>query len=238
MNMQTQLDASDRVTPPPPAAGQEPPSPPAKHRLWWAGVALLALVWLVASCQSTRTPAPGEASRSAPPGAPGFSSLRLMEGDAVRVNFEGASNLNTIVKLQLDGSITLPLVGEVKALRKTPQELQAELVKLYEKMLQPGYEISVSVAATAASVYVSGAVLRPGRIPMERPLTVLDAIMEAGGFDLARAKPSKARVLRVADGVQRHYDLNLKQALKGDDSSVFYLQPFDIVHVPEKTFNF
>ena len=73
---------------------------------------------------------------------------------------------------------------------------------------------------------------------MERPLTLLEAIMEAGGFNFQRAKTSGVMVFRVTGGRQYHYRLDLKRMLKGEDSGVFYLQPFDIVHVPEKTFNF
>ena len=64
------------------------------------------------------------------------------------------------------------------------------------------------------------------------------AIMEAGGFDSARAKPSAVTVLRLENGKQRHYRIDLKAALRGNDSSPFQLKPFDIIHVPEKTFNF
>jgi protein involved in polysaccharide export with SLBB domain len=69
-------------------------------------------------------------------------------------------------------------------------------------------------------------------------MTALDAIMEAGGFDPTQAKSSAVMILRVENGQQQHYELDLKKTIKGKDSSVFYLKPYDIVHVPEKTFNF
>jgi polysaccharide export outer membrane protein len=155
----------------------------------------------------------------------------------VKIAFEGASNMTTVAKIQLDGQFNTPLVGDVKAVGLTLQELQAELMRLYKPILKDN-EITVTMVTSAASVYVSGAVLRPGRIPMDRPLTVLDAIMEAGGFDHIRAKPSAVTVLRIENGKQQHFDLNLKRMLRGSDPTPFYLKPFDIVHVPEKTFNF
>jgi hypothetical protein len=45
-------------------------------------------------------------------------------------------------------------------------------------------------------------------------------------------------VLRMENGQRKHYKLDLKKALRGDDPVPFYVKPFDIVHVPEKTFNF
>jgi polysaccharide export outer membrane protein len=173
---------------------------------------------------------------AAPAGAEPFSSTKLQEGDVVHVTFETETNLNTAAKVQMDGAIIMPLVGSVKAVGKTPLELQADLMRCYERILKDN-QLSVTLASSAASVYVSGAVLRPGRIPMERPLTALDAIMEAGGFDSNRAKPSAVTVLRLENGQQHHYLLNLKRALQGKEPNPFYLKPFDIVHVPEKTFN-
>ena len=166
-----------------------------------------------------------------------YTPLHLQEGDVVKITFEGDTNMNTLAKVQLDGSISAPVVGDVKAAGKTPQELQSDLMKRYEPLLKVN-EVMVSVASNSASVYVSGAVLRPGRIPMERPLTALDAIMEAGGFEYTRAKLSSVTVLRLENGRQRRYKLNLKRTMNGQDPSPFYLKPFDTIHVPEKTFNY
>jgi hypothetical protein len=49
---------------------------------------------------------------------------------------------------------------------------------------------------------------------------------------------SRVTVLRLEGGEQRTYRLNLKRALRGADEKPFYLKPFDIVHVPTKTFNY
>ncbi len=166
-----------------------------------------------------------------------FTLAKLQEGDVLRITFEIETNLNTVAKVQLDGTIVMPLIGTVKAAGKTPSELQSELMQAYERVLKVN-QLTVAVMSSSASVYVSGAVLRPGRIAMDRPLTALDAIMEAGGFDFTRAQPKAVTVLRIENGTQVTYRLNLKKALEGKASTPFYLKPFDIVHVPEKLFNF
>ena len=124
-----------------------------------------------------------------------------------------------------------------KAVGLTPEQLRADLMERYKKLLSVN-EITVTVISVSASVYVSGAVLRPGRIPMDRPLTALEAIMEAGGFDSRRARIADVSVIRNENGKQQHFSVNLKRALTGQDPEPFYLKPFDIIHVPEKTFNF
>ena len=161
---------------------------------------------------------------------------RLQEGDEIQISFEGATNLNTMQKVSADGLITMPFVGRVKAVGKTPLELEALLKVLFEPQVRTT-EISVKIVASAAVVYVVGAIVKPSRVPLDRPLTALDAIMEAGGFDHSRAKLTEVAVLRAENGRRTRYLFNLKRALTGE-TSLFYLKPFDIVYVPEKTFNF
>jgi len=193
---------------------------------------MLVLILGITGCQQPGTLPVGGAATPAP-----FTSTRLGEGDTVRVAYEGDTNMNTVVKVQLDGTVSLPLVGVVKAVGLTPEQLRADLMERYKKLLSVN-EITVTVISVSASVYVSGAVLRPGRIPMDRPLTALEAIMEAGGFDSRRARIADVSVIRNENGKQQHFSVNLKRALTGQDPEPFYLKPFDIIHVPEKTFNF
>src|SRR5579883_856093 len=161
----------------------------------------------------------------------------LREGDLVSIAFENSTNFNATQKIPLDGILNLETVGPVKASGKTPQQLQAELGRLYGPQTRND-PITVMLIAAATAVYVSGAVSHPGRVPMDRPMTALEAVMEAGGFDAAHAKLSDVTVVRIADGRQKTFHVDLKRVLQGKDDSPFYLRPFDIVHVPMKTFNF
>jgi polysaccharide export outer membrane protein len=161
----------------------------------------------------------------------------LREGDLVSISFQNSTNLNTTQKIPLDGLLNLENVGAVKAAGKTPEEFQSELTRLYAAQTKND-PITVKLLAAATAVYVSGAVFHPGRVPMDRPMTAFEAVMEAGGFDPSRAKLSAVTVLRIAEGHQKTFHLDLKRVLQGQDDSPFYLKPFDIVHVPTKTLNF
>lgn len=200
------------------------------------GLAALAVLTLcLTGCRSPKsTMPPKDLDASTAANAP--TTVRLNEGDVIRIIFEADTNMNTVAKIQLEGEINLPLVGDVKAAGKTLEELKAELMRRYENLLKVN-EISVVLLSSAASVTVSGAVLRPGKIPMERPLTVLDAVMDSGGFDPNRARLDRVTVLRLEDGKQRLYKLNLKRVIEGKETTPFYLKPFDNVHIPEKRFN-
>ena len=195
--------------------------------------ALLLCLGFSAGCQSSRgsfTDLAGSKVQVPPPNL-------LMEGDTISVTFQYSTNFNSIQKIGMDGSINLESVGQVKAAGKTPLQLQEQTARLYQPQIKDDV-VTVRVVAAASSIYVSGAVLRPGKIPFDRPMTVLEGIMEAGGFDPNRAKLSSVRVIRLEHGQQRIYYLNLQDVLQSGAENPFFLKAFDIVHVPLKTFNF
>jgi polysaccharide export outer membrane protein len=160
-------------------------------------------------------------------------SLTLHEGDVVRVTFPGSTNLNSVQAIRRDGKITLELAGEVTAAGLTPNELEKEIIRLCGAQLI-SKEVVVSVDSSSFPVFVTGAVVRPGKIMSDRPITALQAIMESGGFDYARANLTSVRVIRQENGEVRTYKLNLKLALQGKRSEPFDLKSADIVYVPEK----
>ena len=166
-----------------------------------------------------------------------YSTNALHEGDVVGITFQYSTNFNTVQKIALDGMLNLDMIGTVKASGMTLIELQQELAKMYQPLVKDDV-VTVKLIASTAGVYVSGAVLRPGMVEMDRPLTVLEAVMGAGGFDTSRAKLSAVSVLRIENGQQRTYHVNLKKVLDGEEKSPFYLKPFDIIYVPAKTFNY
>lgn len=197
---------------------------------------LIAVVGLLTACQSSAPQATGPVP-DLQPDAASTNSMRLQEGDVIRVTFENATNLNTTQTILLDGMIAMPLIGQTKAAGKTIVELEATLTVLYESQIK-ATEITVARLSTSASYSVGGAVLRPGKMPLDRPITVLEAIMEAGGVISARAKLDDVVVLRIENNKRVKYRINLKHALKGNEASLFYLKPSDVIYVPEKTFNF
>lgn len=162
-----------------------------------------------------------------------YAEIRLREGDNIRIAFPGAPNLDTTQQVRRDGKITLSLGGELTALGKTPSELEQELLKTYESQLAVK-QVVVTVNSSSFPVFITGAVLKPGKILADRPLSVLEAIMEAGGFDSTRANLKKVTVVRQFEGQSLCYKLNLKNVLEGGKSEPFYLKPSDIVNVPDK----
>jgi polysaccharide export outer membrane protein len=157
----------------------------------------------------------------------------LRQGDTVKVTFPGSPNLNQTEQIRLDGKISLPLVGDVQAAGQTPDGLEQSLVRLYAPQLSSS-DVTVAIESSSFPVFVTGCVLAPGRVLSNQPLTALEAIMEAGGFDYARANLRNIHVIRRDNNSSQSYVLDLKSVLNGDEKNNFYLQPNDIVYVPEK----
>lgn len=203
-------------------------------------MSVAAIGVFVAGCETSEETVNAEmkqASVEALAGEPDYSTNLLQEGDVVSITFRYSTNFNTIQKISLDGTLNLDVAGMVKASNKTVLQFQNELTKLYQSEATND-PITVKVLTPEAAFYVTGAVTRPGKIPLEHPMTVVQAIMEAGGSDPLEADLSDVLVLRVENGQQHTYHVNVWRVLQGKDTSVFYLQPFDIVRVPVKVFNY
>ena len=191
-----------------------------------ARLALLGLAGLIASCApaSKTTQIPVSAMSAAPTGI-------LSPGDQIRVVYPGAQELNTVAKIQPTGRVSLPVVGEVSASGRSVGSFQSQLTSLYSSHLQDP-EVIVSMEDPASSGYVSGEVRSPGKLPLDRPMTALEAVMESGGFTNF-ANPKKVYVVRNEKGRHQRYVLNLSDTLGGANSQAFYLRSFDVVFVDQ-----
>jgi polysaccharide biosynthesis/export protein len=160
-------------------------------------------------------------------------AITLRAGDTVKISFPGAPTLDTTQQILRDGTIVLPLTGEAKAAGLTPTQLGQEVTKLYASQLTVK-EVVVTLVSSTFSVYVTGAVLKPGEVDSDRPISALEAIMKAGGFDYTKANLKDVKVIRQENSQEQHFTLNLRAAMQGDSSKPFYLKPSDIIYVPEK----
>ncbi len=160
----------------------------------------------------------------------------LTAGDMVKITFPAAPELNQTQKVGTDGTLSLPLIGEVHAAGKSPGELQTELATLYKPQLQDN-EVLVTMESRAVPVVVSGAVQHPGKVVFERPATVLEAVMEAGGFT-PEADLKRVSVIRIVKGEHQTHLFDLRPVLRGLPTRAVYVSGGDVIYVPEKLLNF
>ncbi len=194
---------------------------------------LLGLVAAAAFSGCETTAVVGNNPPPMPSDARKTDSLVIREGDTLRIAFPGAPNLDTQQQVRRDGRITLSLIGEFSPVGLTPVQVEQELAKLYASQIVSN-EVTVTVLSSSYSVFVNGSVLRPGKITTDRPLSALEAVMEAGGFDPARANMKAVVIIRQVNGQTQNYTIDLQSVLAGRSSEPFMLEPSDIVFVPER----
>jgi polysaccharide export outer membrane protein len=200
-----------------------------------SGMLVLAAGLLLAGCETTAPSGSAmEASQVAPAQATVAPEVQtLKEGDALRISFPGVPSMDSTQQVRQDGRITLPMLGEYLVTGKTTDALTKELEELYAPKLV-SKEVMVTLVSSSFSIYVTGAVLHPGKILSDRPISAFEAIMNAGGFDASRANMEAVTIIREENGQTRNYTVNLKLVLEGKSSTPFYLKRSDTVFVPDK----
>lgn len=156
---------------------------------------------------------------------------RLGAGDKLRVEVYREPQLSQSLQVRPDGKITLPLVGDIPATGRTAIELRdAVSTALKEYVTNPVVTVIVT-DALAAQVYVIGEVASPGAQVMQGPMTILQALAQAGGLK-EFADRGDIRVLRKdPNGSTRTLPFDYKNALRGRVEPM-PLQPGDTVVVP------
>jgi len=197
---------------------------------------LLGAGFLLTGCQMGSKPvfaslpdtSPDAAAPAAAPAAvqPGN---KFQVGDLVTVNFSGLEN--TIPpheeRIKEDGTITLPLINQVKAVNQTPGELQRAIHDFYV----PKYyrNITITVQSQNQYFYVGGEVKGANRYPYLGETTVLKAVQAAGDFtDFANK-----RKVRLTHGNGQTVIVNCLKAIE-DTSLDLPVYPGDKIYVPRR----
>ena len=165
-------------------------------------------------------------------------SYVLQPGDLVDIRIYMEDDMNRLLRISGNGTVTFPLVGNIKLAGLSLEQAEQTLAnRLTAYIKQPQVSMLVKEYGNK-TVYVLGQVAKPGpiQIPPEKALTVLEAITSVGGFtDVANT--SKVRVLRIENGKQKNLDVDVTQITKqGNKSLDISLQPGDVVYVPQSMF--
>jgi polysaccharide export outer membrane protein len=169
---------------------------------------------------------PAGAQVSAPDGA----DYRLGAGDKLRIEVYKDPQLSQSVQIRPDGKITMPLIGDLAAVDMTPIELRDRIAAALKDYVTNPVVTVIVVEAVASSVYVMGEINRPGPVPLQGPLTALQALAMAGGFkDFANTKD--IRILRRNRTGVETIRFNYREAVRGNGAPI-YLRAGDTIIVP------
>jgi polysaccharide export outer membrane protein len=173
------------------------------------------------------------ASRAASPQAAAAAlpaDYKLTVGDKLRVEVYKDPQLSQSLQVRPDGKVTLPLIGDMSAAGLTSIELRDRIAAALKEYVTNPVVTVIVVETVPPVVYVMGEVADAGAVPLNGPMSVLQALAMAGGFrDFANTKD--IRVLRRSPRGVQTIAFNYKAAVKGDGDPVM-LQPGDTVIVP------
>jgi polysaccharide export outer membrane protein len=137
--------------------------------------------------------------------------------------------LSSAVQVRPDGKITLSLIGEVQASGKTPEQLKETVVDALEEFINKP-EVTVSVQSVLSRKFtIVGGVGRNGTFPLVVPITILEALSNAGGFK-EFANKKKITILRAGKILKFNYNEVIKG--KNMDQNIF-VENGDYIVVPE-----
>ena len=202
---------------------------------------VLSLVFALVACVQTQPNLPAEngtAQNSGPRVL--VESYRMAVADQVTINVWKNPELSLSAPIRPDGKISLPLVGDVMAVGRTPEGLAATIEgKLSNYVKSPNVTViltSLQGHEFLSRIRVTGSVTKNTSIAYSQGMTVLDAILEAGSVDLY-ADANNTKLHRRTKQGSEAYDIRLKDIMQdGDMSTNITLMPGDVVTVPERSF--
>jgi len=146
-------------------------------------------------------------------------------------------DLSKEVQVRPDGRISLPLLGDLSAVGKTPVQLTEEIsTGLKRYMDHPTISMTVK-DVQSYQIYVLGEVNRPGKYPLKSKTTLLQGITVAGGFTGVAAKNTIVIFRFTKDGqgqakLKASYDDIVVREGTGQNIE---LMPGDMIVVPSET---
>lgn len=149
---------------------------------------------------------------------------RLGSGDRVEVTVFGHEDLSGEFEVDGAGSLSLPLIGSVRAGGLSLSDLERAIIV----SLRPDYLLDPQVSVNVTNYrpfYIIGEIKNPGSYAYVNGMTAINAIALAGGYTY-RARENRLMIERVVDS----------QRVEIDASRETIILPGDVIQVPERIF--
>lgn len=136
---------------------------------------------------------------------PASRDFLLGPEDVIEVTVWRNQDLSRTATVRPDGMISLPLIGDVRAVGFTASQVADRIAKrLTEFKENPAVSVSVK-EVNSYFIYVIGEVAKPGKYSLKSYATVLQGVSLAGGFTpfASKGKMAVIRIVRDANGQER-----------------------------------
>ncbi len=168
---------------------------------------------------------------------------KLFSLDLVHISVQGEPDVSVDRRVDGDGRINVPLLGDITVRDLSIAEAQKLISERYvagEIFIRPEVVINV-VEYSPKEIMVLGQVSTQGKVsfpPEVGSISIVEAITKAGGFTRI-GKADGVRVTRKGkEGAEQSFTVNVEKLIGGraDPGDSFFLQPGDVVFVPERVF--
>lgn len=184
-------------------------------------LAVCCLVWLVFAPAQ----AGADESRQA------NDEYLIDKGDILEINVWKEEELTRTLKVRVDGKISLPLVDDIQAAGRTPLELKETIREALADYIEVP-QVTVIVQEQSGQYFLIGEVANTGAFPLQKDLTVIQALAKAGGFTEWADKDS-ILLLRREQGEEKRIEVDYDAIVAGKAShSNVLIQAGDTIIVP------
>ncbi|MBK1670151.1 TIGR03016 family PEP-CTERM system-associated outer membrane protein [Rhodovibrio sodomensis] len=157
-------------------------------------------------------------------------------GDTIQITVYREAELSGTYPVRPDGRLSLPLVGTVEVVGRTPMQLADVLEDKFSVYLRdPRVDVMVTTATGTFQdrVRVIGSAVSPRSVPYRAGMSALDVLTRIGGLS-KYAAGDDAYILRRTDAETRRIPLNLDALASGDNLSAnARIKPGDVLVIPE-----
>ncbi|MFP4039386.1 MAG: SLBB domain-containing protein [Desulfosudaceae bacterium] len=162
-------------------------------------------------------------------------NYQLGEGDVLTISVYEQPDLKTTVRISGDGTVTMPLVGRVKATDLSVKELEEKI----EALLDDGYIVNPQVNIyvedfRSRKVTILGEVKKPGVYEIQSQTTLLELISQADGLT---RDATETAIIQHQDRLKKDLpvQVDLAQLMEdGQASQNVIMRDGDHVYIPKK----
>lgn len=145
------------------------------------------------------------------------ATYKIAPADTLAIRVFGMPDLTGEYQVDLLGNISMPLIGDISAIDKTPAQLDQLLTQKYNEKYLENADVTVGVKESAGRVVtVDGAVKKGGAFPVVGPMTLMQAVALAGGADPESANMHRVAVFRTIDGTRQAAAFDLLSIQRGE----------------------
>jgi len=170
-------------------------------------------------------------------------TLLLGPGDAVNINMPGLEgHEREAVNIGPDGRLTYLQARDIVAAGLSVDQLRAKLTTELRRYYKSAKVVVTPFTFQSRKVYVLGKVVKKGAINLDRPMSLLEIVAEAGGLETGLFQQNTVELADLGRSFvmrgQQRLPLNLEALfLKGDMSQNIRVEPGDYVYFPSANSN-